>query len=189
MYTCIIHDDVGDKNLEKCRQKEIVGLPHKGLKTDLAWWFGSQLDSVIALLQTTRMVAGQRRLVVVVVANKAKDKCRRVTITPPFSKADTVESEASADKTFCAGTILLLLHHLHNERLLMTQGRMVTRMLKRDLERVFCEGGGCSKSTYSCLLEHVSSHTWLLYCQPVMMIVSMMSDVTNLLITYNDWGD
>ena len=87
------------------------------------------MDSVIALLQTTRMVAGQRRLVVVV-ANKAKDKCRRVTITPPFSKADTVESEESADKTFCAGTILLLLHHLHNERLLMTQGRLVTRMLK-----------------------------------------------------------
>ena len=185
-----MYDDVGDKTLEKCRQKEIIGLPHKGLKTDLAWWFGSQLDSVIALLQTTRM-AGQRRLVVVV-ANKAKDKCRRVTITPPFSKADTVESEESADKTFCAGTILLLLHHLHNERLLMTQGRLVTRMLKieeRFGKRFFCEGGGCSKSTYSCLLEHVSSHTWLLYCQPVMMIVSMMSDVTNLLITYNDWGD
>ena len=87
------------------------------------------MDSVIALLQTTRMAAGQRRLVVVV-ANKAKDKCRRVTITPPFSKADTVESEESADKTFCAGTILLLLHHLHNERLLMTQGRLVTRRLK-----------------------------------------------------------
>ena len=71
-------------------------------------------------------------------ANKAKDKCRRVTITPPFSKADTVESEESADKTFCAGTILLLLHHLHNERLLMTQGRMVTRMLK--IEERFGKG-------------------------------------------------
>ena len=31
-----MYDDVGDKTLEKCRQKEIIGLPHKGLKTDLA---------------------------------------------------------------------------------------------------------------------------------------------------------
>ena len=84
-------------------------------------------------------------------SNKAKDKCRRVTITPLFSKADTVECEAHlrvAIKLFAGGAILLLLEHLDNERLLMTQGILVTRMMKIEERFGFCGGGKADTAVY-----------------------------------------